>query len=179
MPYTTQGNPCHLWHEEALRRGDRALCGWEPEEEPDLVRLKEVRTDLTGGKPRTIAEFVLWAEICRECAEHLADLTDRRTAPVQWLKGVGSKRAGKLKRNGVKTLKDMESYVEEDPDMAFSSPDAPLLKTEELAEDTGISNGTAGNLLNQLVAEAWRRETPNGGDEDLLEEARDKEVLWE
>lgn len=177
MPYTMPHTPtAHIWVEERVHQFDKPLCrepDYTGDSAFDLVRLEE--RDMDAGRPRTVAEWVLWSEVCRECAEHLADHTDLETAPVQWLKGVGSKRAGALKESGVKTLADVSEYMEEDPDMAMSSPPY-LLKTEELAEDTGLSVGVASNLLNCLKDEEWRRETPPGGDEDLRAKLREAEV---
>lgn len=169
MPYTThpkRSRALHIWTEELVPEEPEPcfpLCdGGDPlgEHPSDLHRLEEVRLDMSGGKPRTIPEFVLWAEVCRECAELLADETDLRTAPVQWLKGVGSKRASKLKSNGVKTLADVWEYVEP---LEVEGQAMPGLHSKELAFDTGIPEGVASRLLNQLVAEGWRRETDKSG----------------
>ena len=170
-PYTNETmvretGKIHIWPEEH-EEGGRPLCGAQNCVINDRVsvRLKDVADEFTGGGPRNLATFVLGStdtQVCRECAERLADETDLHTAPVQWLKGVGSTRAGKLKRNGVKTLADVWEYVDETDEHEHES-ELPVLYSQRLADDTGIPEGVASRLLNGLVAEEWRRETDKSG----------------
>lgn len=178
MPYTMPHTPtAHIWVEERVHQFDKPLCGepdYSGDEAFDLVRLEE--RDMSAGRPRTVAEWVLWSEVCRECAEHLADHTDLKTAPIQWLKGVGSKRAGTLKDNGVKTLADVrERYVLEVRD-ATEGLDGAEVDPRRMKANTGLSMGVCRNLIECLLTEEWRRETPVGGDEDLRAKLREAEV---
>lgn len=189
MPYTTL-KPCHIWHEEELREFDRPLCG-EPAAKPagaerhgegsELIQLRYVRADLSAGRPESVAELVLWAEICRECAEHLADLTRLRTAPVQWLNGVGEARARDLYNGGIKTLADMAEYVHPGPrswsKITASEVEECSMDRFDLARDGGFHHTVAHTLLNKLVNGEWRQKTPQGGDDKLLRMARETEVI--
>lgn len=171
MPYTMPHTPtAHIWPE--VEDGETAtlepLCG---EADPtgdvrfDLVRLEE--RDMSAGRPRTVPEWVLWREVCRECAEVLADRTKLRTAPVQWAEGVGSKRAGKLKPAGYKTLADLLAEGYQLPPETWDTAADLVATTGAIEEATGIAGGHVKTMLTSVITEGWRRHTEPRGEEWL------------
>lgn len=91
MPWTNpEGDTAHVWTEGHLgNHGQRWLlpnCGGGRAldfDRNDLIRVEE--RPMSAGTPRTLRDWVLWSEVCRECAELMVEELGLHLAPLQWI----------------------------------------------------------------------------------------------